>query len=450
MRIKLGIPLKLRMVKRILNSPISGDDDKRIIEYVSTDTRELSPGDLFFPLKGDKLSGERFVKKAKEIGGITVSAENSLADITVKDTGEALLLLAEKYRSLIKLRHRIAITGSVGKTTTKELVSKILGSKFRIHATEGNLNNEIGVPLTILSAPEDTEILVIEAGMNHKGELSRLSKCINPTIAVITSIGTAHIGNLGSERAIEEAKGEIADYLTPCGVLIAPRECAYFQGMKNLITTSYKTEDASFCTRLNSDGSFSVRGGRYSIDKLNLSLSGEHIRRCMSSVAAVADVVGLSEGELISSAREIVKLCSDKKVILAKGLILIDDSYNASYESIKCSIESELKHGDLSLCLGDILELGDYTRDIHRSIGALCKKYQIKRLYLFGAFTTHIKDGALEAGVDENAIFINEDLNNPEKTAVQILKTSKKADRILFKASHKTALSRIIKIIESM
>ena len=450
MRIKLSIPISLRTVKRILDCPIGGGDEKVIIEYVSTDTRSLEPRDLFFALLGERYDGEDFIDEAKLRGAVTVSSKCHTADIVVKDTRFALLLLAEKYKSLLPVRHRIAITGSVGKTTTKELTAKILSSKFKVHATEDNFNNEIGVALTILSAPADTEVLVIEAGMNHKGELSALSKCISPTIAVITNVGTAHIGNLGSTEAIAEAKAEIGDYLSRDGIIIAPPGITALNKYKRVKTASFDDEYADVFLNLDSQGYIHVKGESYDISKLRLPLFGSHVKRCLCFAAGVAEELGISEDEFALCVEALKGLYSDSKIIRAKGLILIDDSYNASLESVKCSIEGAVALGPLSLCLGDILELGEHTERIHRQIGAVCRALGVKRLYLFGKNGKYTKEGALAEGFDKECIFENENLDNPQKTAVQILDSSAPGDAVLFKASHKIELGRIVKIIESL
>ena len=212
MRIRLDLAINLCFVKDALAKPTSECDRKIIITHICTDTRELCYGDLFFALAGEKYDGECFLKDAKALGAICVGRNPEYSDVAVSDTKAALQSLAAAYLDALMPKEVVAITGSCGKTTTKNLVYDILKSKFKVHATRGHLNNEYGVPLTVLSMPKDTEILVLECGMNHKGELLSISECIRPTLSVITNIGSAHIGNFGSREKIAEAKKEILEY----------------------------------------------------------------------------------------------------------------------------------------------------------------------------------------------------------------------------------------------
>ena len=194
MRIKLGIPLTLREIREAIGTPLQIAPDATI-KYISTDTRDLCEGDLFIALKGDRYDGEDFTDLAKSKGAYVMSRTSGF-DISAPDTRDALIFLCSYYiNNIRKKKYKIAISGSVGKTTTKELCKILLGTKYKVHATEGNLNNEIGMPLTVLSAPEDTEVIICEMGMNHKGEISKMSKAFQPDLAVITIIGHAHIGN---------------------------------------------------------------------------------------------------------------------------------------------------------------------------------------------------------------------------------------------------------------
>ena len=197
MRIKLSFSITKDFITRSI-SPVSSLNKNLTITHISTDTRNISKGDLFFALKGDRFDGERFINDAIIKGAYTVSSKYNSASFLVNDTKEALMELARNYKSMVSPKYTIAITGSVGKTTTKEITASLLSSKYNVHKTEKNYNNELGVAFTILSLPKNTDILIAECGMNHFGELSKISKMLLPDIAVITKIGTAHIGNLGS------------------------------------------------------------------------------------------------------------------------------------------------------------------------------------------------------------------------------------------------------------
>ena len=243
MRIKLGIPLELSEVVEATRGRLNEKCHKSKIKFLSTDTRELEPGDLFVALRGERYDGNDFIKYAKERGAITLGDDIS-ADILTKFGNASLLFLASYFKNKLKrLKYTIAITGSVGKTTTKEFTKILLSTQYSVHSTPQNYNNLIGMPLTLLSAPADTEILILEMGMNRLGEISQMSKCAKPDIALITNIGTAHIGNLGSKENISKAKKEIFDGMTD-GEKIIPYGEELLSNIENATYFSTVYEDA--------------------------------------------------------------------------------------------------------------------------------------------------------------------------------------------------------------
>ena len=393
MRIKLGMPLMLSEVASMIGEQKPSIDTE--ITHVSTDTRELKSGDLFIPQSG----GEIYLDDAIKLGAVILIKRNFLLEF------------ARGYcKTLPYILYRIGITGSVGKTTTKEMLKSILEKHFKVHANEGNFNNHIGMPMSILSTPPDTEILIMEMGMNHMGEIRILSECLRPNIAVITNVGTSHIGNLGSRENIARAKLEILIGMDS-GVLFVPYDEPLLNshpGAINVYSESTKAMD-----------------------------------RNMSMAVSVAEFIGITKPDLSNISTENIR----QKMIFKKSHRFLTDYYNSSYESVAALIESakeQEKYPRRALVLGDILELGEYCQDIHLRVGKLVKPSDFDHLFLFGEYAEFIYRGALENSFDKDKIFINSDLTRPDITAEQIKANCDENELILMKASRGVRLERIL------
>ena len=205
MRIKTEYPLYISSIAHILKANLKFNTK---INAITTDSRECEKDDLFFALSGENFDGVDFIDEAKFKGAYTVSSSKK-SDFTVSNTESALLSVASAYKQIVNPKYTIAVTGSVGKTTVKDFVNSLLSEVMKTHKTEKNFNNIIGLSHTLLSAKKGTDALVCELGMNHRGEIDELSRAIHPDISIITNIGTAHIGNLGSQEEIAKAKLEI-------------------------------------------------------------------------------------------------------------------------------------------------------------------------------------------------------------------------------------------------
>ena len=447
MRIKLAEPITLSEVAMVTGATLNIPD--ALITHITTDSRIACPHDLFFAIAGEKYNGSDYIKDVMELGGYTL-ANTKDASLFCSDSVSALLALASHCKSKLKhLRYTVAITGSVGKTTTKELLSKVLGKKYKVHKTQNNFNNAIGVSYTLLTAPYDCEVLVAELGMNHRGEISNLSRAIKPNVAVITNVGSAHIGNLGSRENIALAKLEILDGLD--GKLILP----YNEPLLNIdgaITFSSKHPSAKvFLSEISSEQALSYR---LYIDKkaqnFIFSTDAPHLADCMSAVIAATiscdmdiNAVGRFSAKSVDNARQ--------SVIKLGNFTLIDDSYNASLESIEAGIKYSKGLKDYpihSVLIGDILELGEYSSGIHYKVGELCAKYGIDKIYAYGKYCTAIRAGALDNGFNEDNIYINENTELPDISAQQIICNVNSGELIYAKASHATMLSRVIEALK--
>lgn len=445
MRIKLGTPLLLKEIARAIGGKLLSFCNPTI-EYVSTDSREVLPGDFYIPIKGEKFDGEDFVEEVLQKGCYAISSKNQNAHIFVKDSAKALLDFASYYnKTLPYILYRIGITGSTGKTTTKEFLKVLLSATYKVHANEGNYNNEIGLPMSILSAPQNSEILLMELGMNHKGEIHRLSNCLRPDMAVITNVGSSHIGNLGSKENIARAKLEIADGMNEGRIYVLENEelltCA-----KNRVTLSLTDSNADFYLRsFGSNIAVYNRGKKYAEALFNFN--EEHLKKCLLFACAIAIDLGVDSLLLENGISQISSVNTRQKVFYLDKYMFIDDSYNASLESIIASydfIKSMDKSTAKSLLLGDVLELGEMSEDIHYQIGKSIQRGLFNRIFLFGNFAQHTKRGALDSGFPAEGIHVNTLLGRPDLTALQIKECCTEGEVILMKASREIKLERIL------
>ncbi len=377
-----------------LNAQLIGDDVQ--LNSFSTDTRTLNPGDVYIALQGENFDGHDYIKQAAELGagGFVVSKPVD-TDTPYLLVGDTLLALQELSR-LWARGHQvqtIAITGSNGKTTVKELTAAILRQLGPVLATEGNLNNEIGVPLTLLKLRQEHQYAVIEMGANHAGEIKVLSRLASPDVAVITNTEAAHLEGFGSLLDVAHAKSEIFSGLEADGWAViyadddradileaAASECS--------IRTFGTTEDADVHAG-NSDG-FRVEGVGDAFD-VSFSLLGEHNRT--NALAAIAAVQCLdAQADTIQAGLASVKPVARRleKKPGAAGCTLIDDSYNANPASVQAGIDvlAELG-GKRLLILGDMLELGEDSEQLHKRVGTYAKRKNIDAVWTVGNLAQH-------------------------------------------------------------
>lgn len=426
-----------------------GDPSEPILRVV-TDSREATEGDLFFALVGERCDGETYVDEAVEKGAVAVSKRAGAGILLVRDVKEALLRLAKEYRHrLPSLTHVIGVTGSVGKTTTKEFLAALLSKKYRVHATEKNYNNELGVPLTVLSAPKETEVLIVEAGMNHAGEISPLSEAICPTLAIITGIGTAHIGNLGSREMIAAAKCEILAGMRG-GPVLVPSEEPLLEKLPNRLSVSTENPMADFFLMpIQTDITGSVADfyhGERTIPALSLHAPGKHLLTALSFAVSASVLLGLSDGEIVGGVSSIRYDKIRQSVYKIGELTIFDDAYNASFESVTAAIETVDLFRGMKKCalIGDMLELGGKTEEYHRKVGEALFSHGFSSLYLYGVYAPFTAAGAREAGFPADDIYENTDPLAPKITAEEILAHATEKEILLVKGSRGVHLERVI------
>ncbi len=445
MRIKTEIPLTLSLISNVVCNTFAPEIE---INAITTNSRLCDKNDLFIALRGEKFDGADFIKDAKRRGAYVLSERDG--DLTVKNSYSALLKIAEHYKTIISPKHTIAITGSCGKTTVKDFTHKILSHSMSTHKTKENYNNSVGLAHTILTAPTSTHAMICEIGMNHAGEIRDLSRTLHPDISVITNIGTAHIGNLGSRNAIANAKLEIEDGMAG-GKTVFFKEEPLLLKAKNPYFISMSDKSADMYAQIISrtkEGSRIIIKTKYDEFEINSPLSSEHTLNSLVLSVAVAKAIGLSPAEIIKPASEIDNNMLRQKYMSVGGFKIYDDSYNSSPDAVITDLRM-LKERDesFSVLIGDMLELGEKSAELHELVGKECAKNNAVKLYAFGEFAKSIAKGALSEGMEKKNIFINTDILCPEITAIQI-KESYDNERILIKASHSVNISRVTQILE--
>ncbi len=419
--------------------------DERYIQEVTTDSRSIVENGLFIPLKGERFDGHHFISQVHAHGVVaTLTMKQEIIDerlctIYVEDTAKALLDLSHYYRMKFTLPV-VGITGSVGKTSTKEMVTAVLSGKWLTHKTEGNFNNEIGMPLTLLKLESCHEVAVIEMGMNHFGEIHRLSTTARPNVAIITNIGTSHIENLGSREGILKAKLEVLDGLQTGGLLIINGDNDLLKQLHDLpykmVSYGLSKENDYWAHSIKNDGEYTLA---YVVTPkeeypIRIKALGEHMVYNTLAAIAVAEHLGLTLEEIERglSYYEPTKMRM-QLATYENGITVIDDTYNASVDSMKAALKvlKDYKtQGRKIAVLGDMLELGDFAPVLHEEVGAFAASLELDGIYAVGALAKHIEVGCQKKGYS-NVYHYDTKASFVEEMGKQLVG----GDTILFKAS---------------
>ena len=364
---------------------------------IQTDTRRLKEGDIFFALKGDNFNGNEYAHTALEKGASycvvdeLIGAEDNRL-VKVDNVLEALQALAKKHREQFNIPF-IAITGSNGKTTTKELIHAVLATTFKTYTTEGNLNNHIGIPLTILKIKSDAEMSVIEMGANHQKEIEGYCKYTMPTHGLITNCGKAHLEGFGGEAGVRKGKGELFDYLKSVnGKIFIYNDYDYLLEMSNssksIISYGSENKNADIVGVIKNDEQFlevSITKGA-SINSIKTQLVGGYNLPNVLAAVCIGKTFGVADGNIIDALESYVPSNSRSQLLKKDNNTIILDAYNANPSSMKLAIENfaKLPGDNKILMLGGMMELGEESHQEHINIISLIKQYNWKHVVLVG------------------------------------------------------------------
>ena len=464
--------LKIKDILKCTNGKlIIGDTEKECTNY-SKDTRTIKKGDTYIGIKGEKFDGSSFWKDALNNGAETVIINNIKLDeieeykkqnkniIQVEDTIKAIGEMASYKMKIQKEKYNlkvVGVTGSVGKTSTKDIIANVLSKKYKVLKTEGNNNNNIGLPLTILRI-QDEEIAVIEMGMNHFGEISYLTKIAKPDIAVITNIGTSHIGNLGSRENILKAKLEILEGMDKKKIVINNDNDLlnkwYLENKNNIEIHTFGIKNESEFNakniKLKENSSEFICENKNEKINIEVPVGGEHFILNALCGLTVGKLLNLNNEEIKNGIKDF-KLTAKRMEInhLKNNITIINDSYNASYESMKASI-SNLKNmnGERKIAvLGDMFELGDFSEKLHKEVGTEIYKNKIDKLYLIGNYSKFIGEKDKKEGYKKENIFYFE---NKDELFNNLKNNLKSGDVILIKASNGMKLFEIAEKLKNI
>lgn len=452
--------LSLNEIARVVDGQLLKAEENFIITGVSTDSRSICEGDLFIPLEGENYDGHDFISDVTSAGATASFWSNELALpdetiplIIVCDPLAAMQKLAKYYRKEIN-PIVIGITGSNGKTTTKDILTSILAEQYKVHKTKGNLNNHIGLPLTILSMPAETEVLVVEMGMNQVGEIAELTKIALPDHVIVTNVGESHIEFLQTEERIAEAKLEILQGLAKDGYAILPgdqelvRKEIAKHNIKNIIWVGSSKINDNYLAEVDEKEHEQLTFTDSNGDKFQLPMLGAHnaINALMAiELAKLLNInvdkikAGLAKVQLSGMRLELVRLDADS--------IILNDAYNASPTSMRCSLEllaSLVGYKYKIAVLGDMLELGIAAEKYHYEIGRLVAELKIDYLIVIGDFAEEVIVGALQNRMGMR----NVQKADSVEEIVDILQRKKIGKRaILIKGSRGNRLERVVELL---
>lgn len=432
---------------------------RREVGGVSTDTRTIRKEDLFLALRGPNYDGNRFATEALARGatGILLRKEDEDADLSglPEDISVAVVESPRKALADLALWHRrrleipvVGITGSCGKTTTKNILRELLQDSKNTVASPSSFNNDIGVPHTVLLADDDTDVLVVEMGTNNPGEIAGLCRTARPNCGIITNVGASHLQGLGSLEGVAHEKGELAASLPPDGFCVLNADCRFTPAMRAMTLARVITFSVDGDGDLNASDVWFHPGGT------TFRLNGEHevtspllgLHSVQNLLAALAACVGLGI-ELDQVLPAVSRLRAGRRRmerIEVGGITVFDDSYNANPESARASVRvltGLYGHARRVLVLGDMLELGDFAAELHHEIGVLAAQAGVDRLFLVGELTQATAAGALEGGLSSEHIVHFPEIDGALRSIPGLLKDG---DVVLVKGSRATGLDRLV------
>lgn len=461
--------MTLRAMAKACNGKYYGSEanlDKEVTD-ITTDSRKVVKDGLFIAICGERTDGHKYIDGCFEAGALCVISEKELPEqensyIKVKSSLQALKDLALLYRNNLDIKV-VGITGSVGKTSTKETISYVLEEKYKVLKTEGNFNNEIGLPLTVFRLRDDDEIAVLEMGISEFGEMERLSQIAQPDIGVITNIGLCHLENLKTRDGILKAKTEMFHNLKPDGTAILNGDddkLITIDEVNNkrpvIFGISYKDDVyASDIKNLGLDGTSFVINGLKCADgdrafEVTVPVPGHHMIYNALAAACVGAQLGLSSIQIRDGISKLKTIAGRNNIIKTDNYTIIDDCYNANPVSMKASVDVvDMALGRKVCILGSMFELGDNEKNLHYDVGQYVGAKSIDVLITIGDLARHIAMGAADYREThyesyDCSIHSYDTIEEFENEAGQLLK---KGDNILVKASHGMHFSNIVDML---
>lgn len=447
--------LTLGQVAQATGGALTGDPALSF-SAISTDTRTLPPGALFVALRGDRHDGHDHAAAARARGAAALLVERAatagdLPHVVVPDTRRAYGDLARFYRDTFAIPV-VGVTGSVGKTTTKEMIADVLRCRYAVHRSEANFNNEIGVPQTLFGLGDPHTALVVEMGMRGPGEIARLAEIARPTIGVITNIGLSHVERLGSQEAVADAKGELLAALPPDGVAVLPADDPFFSRLRARFageTLSCAVEGRADVVA--SDPARHGKGWRFTVcspwgrTKLFLPTPGRfNIRNALLAVA----VGGRLDVPLASIARALSGWTPPamrlEVITTERGIVILSDAYNAAPDSMRGALETLRDHparGSRIAVLGEMRELGPIAEAAHAEVGRAAAQAAPDRLVLIGPLTDALGSAACAAGYPEGSLLR---FATTDEAAEALPPLVAPGDVVLIKGSRALAMERIV------
>ena len=448
-----------------------GSPASEIVERISHDSREGGDKTLFCAIVGEKYDGHDFIADAVSAGSqvVLLSSLPENTDgldfyaIRVEDTVMALGTLAAYYKDFSDATF-VAVTGSVGKTTTKEFISAVASASFKTHKTKGNYNNEIGLPLTLFDLSPDDKVSVIEMGMSARGEIEYMSKLVRPDIAVITNIGTSHLAALGTRENICAAKLEIVSGLKKDGSLMLNADEPLL-----FATRGHVEPEPEFVSVYNRFGDYRAVNIRYlengimydliynnkAVTNVEIPALGRHNVYNSLIAYAVGVKLGMTDDMIRRGLLTFVSTDKRQNIYDVGGITVIDDCYNASPESMRAAIDvltSIASRRGVKPCalLGDMLELGEYSRLMHDQLGQYAAQMKVQKLYCYGAMADIVAEAAIKKGVRADNVYVSLDSDNPTEMAKMINSSMQSGDVLLVKASRAVSAERVIEALKKI
>ena len=426
------------------------------IDLVTTDSREVRPGCIFVAFPGEKFDGHDFAAKALAEGAEYVVLNHPVEGVPAEktvlcpDSYRAMMTMGANYRSQFHPKV-VGVTGSVGKTTTKQMTYAAIAGFGSTIKTEGNQNNELGLPRTLFRIGKETEYAVVEMGMSHLGEIERLSQCARPDAGIITCIGVSHIGNLGSQENICKAKLEICAGLKNGAPLVLNGDDPFLRKAKlpghvRPIWFSLGDEDADVCAlniRQEGDGmTFTLEDGEEDTTEVHIPAMGRHNVANALAAYAAATRLGLSAKKVIAGLEQFQQTGMRQKVVHSKGVDVIEDCYNANPDSMKAALAMfrEYPCKRRFALLGDMLELGGMSGPAHAEAGRQAAEYGVDVLLCYGPESARMAEAASAAGVKAAHVA------SYREAADALLSQMQPGDALLVKASRGMALEKALEI----